>query len=256
MALKNTVTLTENPFENAVIWEKRDPVKESKHRLRHTKNGDKIDTIAIGKDEDSDEYDYCILKAATKGSNPLPRILPSDREIRTHISSSSYNTFAKRHTGGPVYSVSARTVTRTPVSPTSPSCKHSDLSARIRTNANQGKQSVDEEDVQLFCCGRTVESLVDTATCMCCVKGALYHCTKDSDDEAFTTEDPCSCEQDLPRRTCVTRWMCIALCSIFLPCILCYFPARGCLQVCTCYRRQRIASSRRPKHRVRKSEIL
>ncbi|EDO49192.1 predicted protein [Nematostella vectensis] len=172
MALKNTVTLTENPFENAVIWEKRDPVKESKHRLRHTKNGDKIDTIAIGKDEDSDEYDYCILKAATKGSNPLPRILPSDREIRTHISSSSYNTFAKRHTGGPVYSVSARTVTRTPVSPTSSSCKHSDLSARIRTNANQGKQSVDEEDVQLFCCGRTVESLVDTATCMCCVKGS------------------------------------------------------------------------------------
>ncbi|KAG9328851.1 hypothetical protein JZ751_010120, partial [Albula glossodonta] len=81
-------------------------------------------------------------------------------------------------------------------------------------------------------CGRrcvcSAQNLLDYGTCICCVKCLFYHCS--SDDEDVCADNPCSCSQ--PRR-CV-RWSTMGLLSVFLPCLLLYLPARGCLRLCQC----------------------
>uniref|UniRef100_A0A3P9MMA8 Sprouty homolog 4 (Drosophila) n=1 Tax=Oryzias latipes TaxID=8090 RepID=A0A3P9MMA8_ORYLA len=72
-------------------------------------------------------------------------------------------------------------------------------------------------------CLCSAQSLVDTATCMCLVKGIFYHCTEDEDDEGSCADKPCSCSQ----ANCCARWSFMAALSIVLPCLLCYLPATG-----------------------------
>uniref|UniRef100_T1JJ50 Protein sprouty n=1 Tax=Strigamia maritima TaxID=126957 RepID=T1JJ50_STRMM len=82
----------------------------------------------------------------------------------------------------------------------------------------------------------SAEALVDTVSCMCCVKGVFYHCTKDGDmdDDVSCADRPCSCSDD---RRCV-RWSCMGALSLFMPCLLCYWPLKGCLKgLETCYAR-------------------
>lgn len=80
------------------------------------------------------------------------------------------------------------------------------------------------------------ETAVDYASCLCCVKAALYHCgSKDDDyddDSSCSVDDPCSCSPH--RRT--SRWTCLALASVLLPCLCCYWPLRGCARLFeSCY---------------------
>lgn len=68
--------------------------------------------------------------------------------------------------------------------------------------------------------------LLELCTCMCCVKAAFYHCTKDQEDEGRLAEHPCSCQG--PWDECAPRWSILGVLSLFLPCLWCYFPCRGC----------------------------
>ncbi|KXJ23057.1 uncharacterized protein LOC110251253 [Exaiptasia diaphana] len=88
------------------------------------------------------------------------------------------------------------------------------------------------EKSRTYLCGHDTEEVVDYATCMCCVKGFFYHCTKDSEDEGRIADDPCSCSG--PLRSCLPRWGCLAVLSIFLPCLLCYLPVAGCRKAASC----------------------
>lgn len=250
MALEARVTLHENPFGNLVVWEKRSPSSISKHRSRSPETLKTVDTIVIKNDDGKDSYhtDYCVLAAATKEpSSQHSRIKPvllNDRDRQTNFSTSSYNTFAKSHTSGPVYIQESNTVT--------PNAGSIAGSTRIGSDsAPANNKPSEDEDIKLFCCGRSVDSIIDYATCMCCVKGAIYHCTKDTYEEGNLAEDPCVCDRDPTSRACISRWACMTLCSFFLPCVLCYIPAKGCVQVCTCYKRHRTASNRRQRGRIK-----
>ncbi|XP_062916760.1 protein sprouty homolog 2-like isoform X1 [Mobula hypostoma] len=79
-------------------------------------------------------------------------------------------------------------------------------------------------------CLCSFQSALDYGTCVCCVKGLFYHCSNDDEDNC--ADNPCSCSQG----HCCARWTAISLISIFLPCLWCYLPAKGCLRVCQgCY---------------------
>uniref|UniRef100_A0A3P9I660 Protein sprouty homolog 2 n=1 Tax=Oryzias latipes TaxID=8090 RepID=A0A3P9I660_ORYLA len=85
-------------------------------------------------------------------------------------------------------------------------------------------------------CGRrcvcSARSAVEHWTCVCCVKALFYHCS--SDDEDTCADKPFSCTQS----HCCVRWTAVSLLSLFFPCLLCYFPAKGCVAVCqNCYDR-------------------
>ncbi|XP_051993962.1 protein sprouty homolog 2-like [Xyrauchen texanus] len=83
-------------------------------------------------------------------------------------------------------------------------------------------------------CGRrclcSAMTTMDYVTCVCCVKGLFYHCS--SDDEDVCADKPFSCSQS----HCCLRWSAISVLALFLPCLLCYLPAKGCVALCqTCY---------------------
>lgn len=252
MAVETAVTLHENPLEKIIVWEKRSVENDSKHRIRPQSTISKIDTIAK-----KDEYhsDYCVIAAATKrttSTTPRQPILVADRDNRLRLSTSAtnrtFNAFVRRHTGGTLRAPPSQVVTSQPrpIGPATP------VQSRptCRSNVLQCKHREDD-DIKLFCCNRDVDMLIDYASCMCGVKAVLYHCSKDSFDEGSAAQHPCSCGP--PRKSCIGRWGCLAACSFFLPCLLCYVPLKGCSEVCVCYKRQKIASrqrQRRPKDPV------
>lgn len=253
MAVETAVTLHENPLEKTIVWEKRSVEYDSKHRIRPESYVGKVDTIV-----NKDEYhsDYCVIAAATKRSTTTTTarqpILVADRDNRLRLSTPAtnrtFNAFVRRHTGGTVRSPPSQVVTAQP-RPTAP-VTLAQSRPTCRSNVLQYKHREDD-DIKLFCCKRDVNVLIDYASCMCGVRAVLYHCSKDSFDEGSVAEEPCSCGP--PRKSCIGRWGCLAACSIFLPCLLCYFPLKGCSDVCVCYKRQKIASrqrQRRPKDPV------
>nr|CAB3266541.1 protein sprouty homolog 2-like [Phallusia mammillata] len=71
------------------------------------------------------------------------------------------------------------------------------------------------------------KACVETATCLCCVRACFYHCSNYEDDDACTDE-PCSCRGP----HCCLRWSALGALSVFLPCLLCYPVARGCMRAC------------------------
>lgn len=108
---------------------------------------------------------------------------------------------------------------------------------RCRCEKCQGPRKLPETwicDEHVLC---SAETIIDYVSCLCCVKGLFYHCSKDHelDCESETircAEDPCSC---VPyKRT--SRWGCLSVLSILLPCLWCYWPMRGCVSLCAkCY---------------------
>ncbi|CAO1363437.1 unnamed protein product [Diamesa serratosioi] len=89
-------------------------------------------------------------------------------------------------------------------------------------------------DDNCFC---SAETIIDFASCLCCVKALYYHCSKDHEldcesDSISCADNPCSC---VPyKRT--SRWGCLSALSLLLPCLLCYWPMRGCVSLCAkCY---------------------
>ncbi|KAI5269305.1 Protein Sprouty-like 2 [Manis pentadactyla] len=84
-------------------------------------------------------------------------------------------------------------------------------------------------DKQFLC---SAQNVIDYGTCVCCVKGLFYHCSNDDEDNC--ADNPCSCSQS----HCCTRWSAMGVMSLFLPCLWCYLPAKGCLKLCQgCYDR-------------------
>uniref|UniRef100_A0A1A7WG00 Protein sprouty homolog 2 n=1 Tax=Iconisemion striatum TaxID=60296 RepID=A0A1A7WG00_9TELE len=81
------------------------------------------------------------------------------------------------------------------------------------------------------CGGRCVcsaNNVVENWTCVCCVKGIFYHCS--NDDEDTCADKPFSCSQS----HCCARWTTVTFLSLFLPCLICYLPAKGCVALCQC----------------------
>eukprot|EP00073_Rattus_norvegicus_P033405 XP_008756942.2 PREDICTED: protein sprouty homolog 3-like [Rattus norvegicus] len=75
-------------------------------------------------------------------------------------------------------------------------------------------------------CLCSAESLLDYGTCLCCVQGVFYHCS--TDDEDNCADEPCSCGPG----SRFLRWAAMGVISVFLPCLCCYLPTRGCLRLC------------------------
>lgn len=245
MAVETAVTLHENPLEKTIVWEKRNVEYDSKHRVRPQNTVSKLDTIVIS---NKDEYhsDYCVIAAATKRvTTPRQPVLVADRDTGLRLSSPAtdrtFNAFVRRHTGG----APSQIVTTSQPRPIA--SRQAQSRTTCRSNVLQSKHREDD-DIKLFCCKRDMDVLIDYASCMCGVKAVLYHCSKDSFNEGSASEQPCSCGP--PRKSCIGRWGCLAACSVFLPCLLCYLPLKGCSEVCVCYKRQKITSrqrQRRPK---------
>jgi protein sprouty homolog 2 len=86
-------------------------------------------------------------------------------------------------------------------------------------------------------CYCSAETIIDYASCLCCVKALFYHCSKDHEFDCENetircAEDPCSCVSY--KRA--SRWGCLSVLSIFLPCLCFYWPMRGCIGLCAkCY---------------------
>ncbi|KAM9321286.1 protein sprouty homolog 2 [Gastrophryne carolinensis] len=98
-------------------------------------------------------------------------------------------------------------------------------------------------DKQCLC---SAQEVVDYGTCACCVKCLFYHCSNDDEDNC--ADNPCSCSQ----AHCCTRWSVIGVMSMFLPCLWCYFPAKGCLKMCQgCY-----DQAKRPGCRCKRSNTV
>ncbi|XP_055846559.1 protein sprouty [Episyrphus balteatus] len=97
---------------------------------------------------------------------------------------------------------------------------------------------------QTWVCNKTclcsAETIIDYASCLCCVKALFYHCARDQDmecddgDSTLCVDDPCSC---LPNKR-AQRWGWLGALSLVLPCLWCYWPMRGCVAICEkCYAR-------------------
>uniref|UniRef100_G3U8G3 Sprouty RTK signaling antagonist 3 n=1 Tax=Loxodonta africana TaxID=9785 RepID=G3U8G3_LOXAF len=65
-----------------------------------------------------------------------------------------------------------------------------------------------------------------------------------TDDEDNCADEPCSCGPS----SCFIRWAAMSLISLFLPCLCCYLPTRGCLHLC----QQGCDSLRRPGCRCKR----
>ena len=83
-------------------------------------------------------------------------------------------------------------------------------------------------------CVCSSETVVDTISCMCCVKTMFYHCGKDCYLDEPTVEDstnafdrPCSCSGE---HACA-RWSFMGVLGMMLPCLWCYLPLKGCAKV-------------------------
>lgn len=83
-------------------------------------------------------------------------------------------------------------------------------------------------------CVCSSETVVDTLSCMCCVKTMFYHCGKDCYVDESTVEDstnafdrPCSCTG---QHACA-RWSFMGVLGMVLPCLWCYLPLKGCAKV-------------------------
>ena len=90
-------------------------------------------------------------------------------------------------------------------------------------------------DNSCFC---SAETALDYASCLCCVKGLFYHCADSGSgvesESGSCADEPCSCTGS--RKT--ARWACLGALTLVLPCLLCYWPFKGCVAVCeACYAR-------------------
>lgn len=93
-------------------------------------------------------------------------------------------------------------------------------------------------DNKCFC---SADTILDYASCLCCVKGLFYHCVDGSgpggiDGEAAGScaDEPCSCTGNKK----ASRWACLGALTLLMPCLLCYWPFKGCVALCElCYAR-------------------
>jgi len=113
---------------------------------------------------------------------------------------------------------------------------------RCRCDACQEPRALPSRWLCSNSCLCSAETAVDYASCLCCVKGLLYHCGNGEGEGERYADDPCSCSPAGPgagpaaRR--LARWCCLGAATIVMPCLLCYWPLRALLRVCeACYSR-------------------
>ncbi|XP_019872287.1 sprouty-related, EVH1 domain-containing protein 2 [Aethina tumida] len=66
-------------------------------------------------------------------------------------------------------------------------------------------------------------SAISKISCLCCAQCAFYHCA--SDGEGDFAQHPCDCTAD---EGCARRWCCLAVLSLFVPCLWLYPPLKLC----------------------------
>ncbi|XP_040570618.1 uncharacterized protein sty [Lepeophtheirus salmonis] len=87
------------------------------------------------------------------------------------------------------------------------------------------------------------ESTIETISCYCCVKGAFYHCQKDSEIEWESSPLSCSSRDG----QCCLRWTALGTLSLLMPCLWCYIPLDGCLRLANyIYGRSSVSGCRCP----------
>ena len=72
-----------------------------------------------------------------------------------------------------------------------------------------------------------VKKGIECVSCLYCARGVLYHCTADAEGDYM---EPCVCTSN-SRRNC-RRWTLLAVLSLFLPCLWCYWPLTLCHRGC------------------------
>ncbi|XP_076240216.1 sprouty signaling antagonist, partial [Calliopsis andreniformis] len=93
-------------------------------------------------------------------------------------------------------------------------------------------------DNKCFC---SADTILDYASCLCCVKGLFYHCVDgggaggiDGEAAGSCADEPCSCTGNRK----ASRWACLTALTLVMPCLLCYWPFKGCVALCElCYAR-------------------
>lgn len=183
--------------------------------------------------DDTDEY--CELSPLAKAPPiPLSSLRSQPVELKSKNSLAKVSSFERRLFTDCYYSkTKACLVESQPSSPTSrPTTRLVDTSLlnSERVEKSCSPQWTNEKQEPLLC-GVEADELIDYASCMCCVKGIFYHCTKDNFDEGQLADEPCSCAG--PVSSCAPRWGCLAILSLFIPCLWCYLPAVGCKKAAT-----------------------
>lgn len=176
--------------------------------------------------DDADEY--CELSPLAKAPPiPLSTLRSQPVDLKSKNSLAKLSSFERRLCSDCYYSkTKASLVESQPSSPTSrPTTRLVDTSSMKSERVENCSQWTNEKQEPLLC-GVEADELIDYASCMCCVKGIFYHCTKDNFDEGQLADEPCSCAG--PVSSCAPRWGCLAILSLFIPCLCCYLPAVGC----------------------------
>lgn len=242
--------ICENPLhENFDVWKRRDKLGNSDRRSRQkftgvdgklkTYDGTAKKTDADNKNKDK-PIDYAYIDEYCKVSAPKhsedENCEPKQLKTNTTFGGSKipFEKFSRIHIGGDT--VDCTLTKTTVVQPVR--CPQVDTRIMQVERSNETIHSRyyhETDDIPLRCCGHNVETAVDYCTCMFCVKGLFYHCTKDSCPETAVV-DPCSCSP--VNASCMKRWSILSVLAIFVPCLLCYPITRGCTEVCKCYRKQ------------------
>ncbi|XP_060530977.1 protein sprouty [Cylas formicarius] len=96
-------------------------------------------------------------------------------------------------------------------------------------------------------CLLSADTVVDYASCLCCVKGLFYHCSDADGQDGGCADAPCGCAPD--RR--VARWGCLAALACVLPCLWLYWPLRGgkrAVELCYARHSRQGCRCRQPPH--------
>ena len=250
VSTEDVILIRENPLQaNCDVWKFREPHRSADNRSRRKTTGDENKlkacdggagkTTAGKKMKDSIDYSYIDEYCKVSAPKPSDELDSRPRELKTNTafgrSKMPFEKFARTHIGGDCRL-------------TQPSSTRSQLDTRNRSVQGNFDTIVQEparerdlasyasnNDVSLRCCGHDIETAVDYCTCMFCVKGLFYHCGKNSGEDAGDVGENFSCTP--ANCCCVKRWSVIGLFAVVLPCILCYPAAKGCAEVCKCYKR-------------------
>ena len=110
----------------------------------------------------------------------------------------------------------------------------SDINQNSNDYHNPSRTKKDSSNIQCFDddISKTksfkMNTCIDRCTCMVCIKAGRYHWSGDTDSFA---EEPCSCIGT--RKNIVGRWICMGVVALFLPCLVCYLPAKLCQNSCS-----------------------
>lgn len=187
--------------------------------------------------DDADEY--CELSPLAKAPPiPLSTLRSQPVELKPKNNLMKVSSFERRLYTDCYYSKTKSCLVESqPSSPKSrPTTRLVDTSS-LKSERRENSSQWAKEKQEPLLCGVEADEIIDYATCMCCVKGVFYHCTKDSYDEGQLADEPCSCAG--PVSSCAPRWGCLAILSLFIPCLWCYLPAVGCKKAATSVKKKK-----------------